>query len=96
MADFQNISKVNTNLFFKGMNKDFSPEFLQEGTYVHARNTVNNSDKGDLLKVGNEPSNLECANFPYTYIGNIALINDRYLIFSTNLRRKKTRHFHLS
>lgn len=84
MADFQNTTLINTNTFSKGMNKDISPEMLQEGQYFHAINSVNNSDKGDLFKIGNEPSNIKCASFPYTYIGAISLTNNRYAIFSTD------------
>jgi hypothetical protein len=80
----ENTQVINTTVFNKGMVKDIAPEFLGEGQYLHAINTVNNSIKGDKLKIGNEPSNFECIKFQYTYIGNIPLINSRYLIFSTN------------
>lgn len=76
--------KVNTNLFYGGMVKDVSLEFLQEGQYPHAVNTVNNSDKGDMTKVSPEPSNIKCVNIPYTYNGNIPFSNEKFLIFSTN------------
>ena len=66
------------------MTKDLPIEMLQEGQYNHAINAVNNSDKGDFSKIGNEPSNLKCVDIPYTFNGSIALINERFLIFSTN------------
>lgn len=80
----ENTHKINVNNFSKGMVKDIAPEMLQEGQYLHARNAVNNTSKGDMFKIGNEPSNFECIRFNYTYIGNIPLINSRYVIFSTN------------
>ncbi len=78
------MDKINTTTFFKGMTKDLPIEMLQEGQYNHAINAVNNSDKGDFSKIGNEPSNLKCVDIPYTFNGSIALINERFLIFSTN------------
>jgi len=35
-----------TNLFNKGMVKDFNDTFVGEGLWTHARNAVNNSHDG--------------------------------------------------
>ena len=77
-------AKINTASYTKGMVKDIPIEMLQEGQYLHAINAVNNSDKGDFLKIGNEPSNFQCVDIPYSFNGKIQLINHRFLIFSTN------------
>ena len=81
---FQNNTNTKSAVFFKGMNKDISPEFLGEGEYLHAINVVNNSDSGDRLKKGNEQSNVKCASFTYPFNGSISLGNERFIIFSTN------------
>ena len=38
----------NTNLFNKGMVKDFNDTFVGEGLWTHARNAVNNSHDGQI------------------------------------------------
>jgi len=84
MADFKNTQQVTPSLFPKGMNKDMDPRFLEQGTYINAINAVLNSREGDLYRIGNEPSTIECAEIPYTYIGAISLKDKRHAIFSTN------------
>jgi len=80
----ENTQKINTNSFYKGMNKDSDPKFLSDGEYINAINSTNNSDKGDLFNIGNEPATLKTGIIPYSFIGAIPLINQRYLIFSTD------------
>jgi hypothetical protein len=82
----QNNSTSNavTNLFSKGLNKDYNESFLGEGVWTHARNAVNNSHDGQKGVLGNEPSNLRCVQLPYTYIGSIPLLGDEWAIFTTD------------
>jgi hypothetical protein len=77
-------SLSTTNSFNKGMVKDMSESFMPEGTWYHARNLVTNSNQGDLGVVGNEPSNIQCVNFTYTFIGAIPIVDDYWAIFSTD------------
>lgn len=75
---------TNTNSFTKGMVKDYNESFVGEGLYTHARNAVNNSYEGNVGVIGNEPSNLFCVQLPYTYIGSIYMVDDKWVIFTTN------------
>jgi hypothetical protein len=77
-------SSSTTNSFNKGMVKDMSESFMPEGTWYHARNLVNNSNQGDLGVVGNEPSNNLYIELEYTIIGAIPVIEDYWVIFSTD------------
>lgn len=83
-AASQDTSQATTNTFNKGMVKDYDTSFAPEGTWNHARNLVNNSKTGDVGVVGNEPANVLCTNAPYTIIGSIPLIQDYFIIFSTD------------
>jgi len=75
---------ANTNTFSKGMMKDYNETFVGEGMYTHARNGVNNSHDGNVGVIGNEPSNLKCITLNYKLIGCIHLMDDQWLLFSTN------------
>ena len=83
-VDPQNTSDVTTNVFNKGMAKDYDNSFMPEGTWSHARNLINNSKTGDLGVVGNEPANVLCTSAPYTIIGSIPIVQDYFVIFSTD------------
>ena len=76
--------KINTSTFFNGMVTDIPIEMLQEGQYPHAVNATNNTEFGDMSKLTDEFANIKCCDFPYTYNGKVGLINERFLIFSTN------------
>jgi hypothetical protein len=75
---------IETNTFNKGMMKDYNETFIGEGLYTHARNAVNNSHDGQVGVIGNEPANLACVTLPYTFIGAIHLLDDQWLVFSTD------------
>jgi hypothetical protein len=75
---------ATSNTFSKGMLKDYNDTFVGEGLYTHARNAVNNSHDGQVGVIGNEPSNLACVTIPYSFIGCIHLLDDQWLIFSTD------------
>lgn len=80
---FTNNQKSDAVFFAKGMNKDIDPRFMPEGVYLHAINATLNSHQGDMFKIGNEPSTIQCSHIPYTLIGSIP-INRGYAVFSTN------------
>jgi len=88
MADNQDISQnpggVNTNLFTKGMIKDYNESFIGEGMYTHARNAANLSHDGQVGVIGNEPSNIHCVTLPYTLIGCVHLTDDQWVVFTTD------------
>lgn len=84
MPDIQNTSNVSTNQFTGGMKKDLDPSLLSPDNWLHARNAVNNSHDGKLGDIGSEPANYLCAKIPYTYIGAVYIIDEKWAIFSTN------------
>lgn len=84
MAQEQQNTTATTNTFNKGMAKDMSEAFNPEGSWTHARNAVNNTVQGQTGYIGNEPANKLCVNLPYTLIGSIYLIDDQWVVFSTD------------
>jgi hypothetical protein len=82
------LSVNSTNTFIKGMNKDSDPSFITEGSWIHARNAVNNTEEGDVGSLSNEPSNTFCIqtglNLPGSkkIIGTIHLFSDNWLIYT--------------
>lgn len=84
MAENTQNPTSTTNLFNKGMVKDYNETFVGEGLWTHARNAVNNSHDGQIGVIGNEPSNLHCVTLPYTMIGCIHLTDDMWAIFTTD------------
>jgi hypothetical protein len=80
----QQSSDSTTNSFNKGMVKDYDVSFAPEGTWNHARNAANNSKSGDIGLLGNEPANEFCTQAPYTIIGSIPVVQDYFIIYSTD------------
>lgn len=80
----QNTSSVETRSFNKGMIKDLNDSLVPEGSYLHARNAVNNTNIGDLGIIGNEQANFLCTSAPYPIIGLIHLYGDIWAVFSTD------------
>jgi hypothetical protein len=70
--------------FDKAMVSDVGDFHLPENSWTYARNAINNTRRGDLGKLSNEPSNTLCTFAPYVIIGAIHLEEDRWVIFSTN------------
>ncbi|HEY4062327.1 MAG TPA: glycine zipper family protein [Puia sp.] len=66
------------------MKKDLDPALMKPDTWTHARNAVNNSHNGELGVIGNEPANLLCVQLPYTFIGAINIIAEKWAVFSTD------------
>lgn len=67
-----------------GLITDLNSNFLDKNSWSSARNAVSNTHLGDLPNISNEPSTLECVTIPYTPIGFIRLLNNRWAVFSTN------------
>jgi len=87
----QDTSKILTNSFLKGLNKDSDPSFVSEGMWTHAINAVNNSIEGDVGTLSNEASNFLCGTTGSTMpgaatnryiIGAIYLFSDKWIIFT--------------
>jgi hypothetical protein len=75
---------AESNVFNKGLVKDFDDVYNPEGAWSHARNAVNNSVTGKIGVLGNEPANAFCTQAPYTIIGAINLNLDKWIIYSTD------------
>ena len=73
-----------TGSFTKGLVRDFDENFDPESSWPYARNAANNSKEGDVGTLGNEPSNYQCGQAPYTIIGRVHLFNAYWAIFSTD------------
>lgn len=82
MAEREN--NINTNSFSKGLVRDPNDSYIDNQSWTHARNLVNNSHDGELGNVGNEPSNILCVELPYTLIGAISIEDDEWAIFTTD------------
>jgi len=64
-----------------GINRDYSPEFQQDGTYTFALNAMKSIENIEALQ--NEMSNRKCVDLPYKLIGAI-FINDVFVVFLTD------------
>ena len=73
-----------TEIFNKGLIKDYDDIFYPEGTWSHARNATNNTVGGDAGIIGNEPATKLCSVVPYTIIGQIRITGDYWAIYSTD------------
>jgi len=80
----QNTTQIDTDVFVKGMIKDPNASITNKENWTHARNAINNSDRGDTGTIGNEPANLYCATITYPIIGTIHLYGDKWAVFSTD------------
>jgi hypothetical protein len=75
---------IETQVFNKGLVKDYDDIYVPEGAWFHARNLVNNTVSGEIGVIGNEEANKFCIAAPYTIIGAINLRNDEWIITSTD------------
>ena len=80
----QNTSSGQPRTFDKGLNEDVNDFHLPSNEWTQARNAINNSITGDLGKLGNEPANLKCVELDHPIIGTIHIIEDKWLLFSTD------------
>ena len=79
-----NPNNIITNTPIKGLVTDLLDLYQSKEIWTYCLNGVTNTSKGDGLSLSNEPSNIHCVDLPYTYIGNIPLINQRFAIFTTD------------
>ncbi|MEY2701974.1 MAG: Cellulophaga phage phi17:2, partial [Bacteroidota bacterium] len=77
-------SSQESQTFESGFVTDVNDFHLPETAWTYARNAINNSRKGDLGKLSNEFSNVKCVDAPYVIIGALHIVNDEWLLFSTN------------
>ena len=85
-------SSVDATAFVSGMVKDVDDTYIPEGSWAHARNATKVTANGSLNTLSNEPSNSICIvdtvtrnNFTsYTIIGAVHVVEDKWIIFSTN------------
>ena len=83
-SGMQNTGQIDTDVFLKGMSKDPNAALTDKNSWTHARNAINNSSKGDVGAIGNEPANLFCVEISYTVVGTIHLYGDKWAIYSTD------------
>ena len=68
----------------KGLITDLAPHLQTAEIWTYARNSVLNSHAGNMYALQNEQSNTFCVDLPYTYIGSIPLIDNRFAVFTTD------------
>jgi hypothetical protein len=78
------ITNTYTNAPSKGLLTDLDNAYVGKEFWSHLRNGVNNTHEGNLGTISNEPSNKLCVKLPYTPIGFIKILNNRWVVFSTN------------
>jgi hypothetical protein len=83
MSQNLNTDSLN-NPTVKGLNTDFAPHLQNKEIWTYARNAVLNSHNGNIYALQNEQSNSFCVQLPYTFIGSIPLIDNRFAIFTTD------------
>lgn len=83
MSQNLNTDSLN-NPTVKGLNTDFAPHLQNKEIWTYARNAVLNSHAGNIYALQNEQSNTFCVQLPYTFIGSIPLIDNRFAVFTTD------------
>lgn len=78
------ITNTYTNAPSKGLITDLDNALVSKEFWTHARNAVTNSHQGNILLLQNEPSNKLCLNLTLTPIGFIKILNNRWVVFSTD------------
>ena len=86
-------SSANSKRFDGDLQKDVSDYHIKENEWSYARNAINNSNRGDIGLLGNEPANKHCITAPYTIIGFIHINHDRWAIFSTDNTNSEIGYF---
>ena len=84
MANQDSTSNITVNQFTGGLKKDMDLSLLKADSWTHARNAVGNTHTGQLGVLSSEPANFLCARLPYTYIGAIHIIADKWAVFTTD------------
>ena len=83
MSQNPNTDSLN-NPSTKGLITDLAPHLQTAEIWTYARNSVLNSHAGNMYALQNEQSNTFCVNLPYTFIGSIPLIENRFAILTTD------------
>lgn len=76
--------KKDVSRTIKGMNRDFHPMMLEDGSYTDALNAIVEGFDGNGLPIlGNEPSTVLCSDFPegYKSLGFINIIEQNRIIW---------------
>ena len=96
--DPTNTSSNESRSFDGNLQRDTRDFHVKENQWTYARNAINNSNIGDVGKLGNEPANRLCIKIwqnpdplnplngtgPLTIIGFIHLEKDKWAVFSTD------------
>lgn len=80
----QETSTTYTNQPMKGLITDLNESLVSKEFWTFARNAQMNSHLGQVQFLQNEPSNYKCVDLPYTPIGFIRLLNNRWVVFTTD------------
>ncbi len=83
-TQYQQTSNVNTSVLNKGMVKNLSSMYMDDGMWTNAINAVNSAHDGKIGGLGNEESNRACSNAPYTIIGTAYKKDPEIVLFSTD------------
>lgn len=70
-----------TNNFTTGINTDIKEIYQPEGTYRYALNAINQSKRGELGTITNEPGNVECFKFQGYEIGSVNIGSNDIVYF---------------
>ena len=102
--DPTNTSSGESHSFDGNLQRDTRDFHVKSNQWTYARNAVNNSNIGDLGKLGNEPANRLCIQVwqnptanpptgPFTIIGFIHLEKDKWAVFSTDNTNSEVGYF---
>lgn len=100
-------SRVESRSFDGDLQKDANDFHVKESQWVHARNAINNSYTGDVGRLGNEPANRLCIRVwqnpnpqnplngtgPLVIIGFIHLVDDKWVVYSTDNTNSEIGYF---
>src|SRR6478609_6037677 len=80
----QETTNIVQNTPSKGLVTDLHDNLVPKDVWTYARNANLNSHLGQIQFLQNEPSNTLCVTVPYTIIGAIKLLDNKWAIFSTD------------
>ncbi len=80
----ENLNNNYINNPQKGLVYDLDPTMVSKDIYTYARNCNLSTHQGNLQFLTNEPSTQFCTSLSYDPIGFIKILNNRWIIFSTN------------
>ena len=100
-------SGMEARSFDGELQKDANDFHVKDSQWTHARNAINNSTTGDVGRMGNEPANRLCIKVwqtpnpinpllgtgALTIIGFINLVDDKWVVFSTDNTHSEIGYF---